>query len=267
MIINRRLAQAAMLIGLSALAASAQQAPLPVGEGSQRISQAKPGEIRLMVTDGLRGPLQKVRAEIERSLGRPLVVQYSESRVLQREMESGQPFELALVTADVIDSGIAKGVMLKGRTDVARIRVGVFQRGGAAAQNISSADHLRQALLGAKSIRWSANAAAEPSVMNTFSRLNVADAVKPRLRPTVMGQQTPPVELTGSEYELVINIIGETVRPPLVLLGELPRDLQVPIIVAAGIGASGNADAARAIVTFLLDPAFTPILEASKLTR
>lgn len=256
-----------MVMGLAAGTAFAGQAPLPVGEGSQRIAQARPGEIRLMVTDGLRGPLQKVRAEIETALKRTLVVQYSESRVLQKEMESGQPFELALVTADVVDSGMAKGVMLREKADIARIRVGVFQRGDAPPQGVGSPAALKQALLGATSIRWSANAAAEPSVQNVFDRLNLAEVLKPRLRPTVLGQLNQPVALNAGEYELVINIIGETVRPPLVLLGELPPSLQVPIIVAAGVGANGNADAARAIIAFLLKPAFTPVLEASKLTR
>jgi hypothetical protein len=262
-----RVGLVALTVVLLAEAGSARQAPLPVGEGSQRVAQAKPGEIRLMVTDGLRGPLQTVRAEIEKSLGRSLVVQYSESRILQKEIEAGQPFELALVTADVIDSGITKGMMLKDKVDIARIRVGVFQRGGTQMQRVESHDSLRQALLGAKSIRWSANAAAEPSVMNTFRTLSIAEAIKPRLRPTTMGQQNPPTELNGDEYELVINIIGATVRAPLVLLGELPRDLQVPIVVAAGIGAKGDAAAARNIITFLQNPAFTPVLEASRLTR
>ena len=256
-----------VLLALCGGGAAAQQAPLPVGEGSQRVAEAKAGDIRLMVTDGLRGPLQKVRSDLERTIGRPLVVQYSESRILQKEMESGQPFELALVTTDVIDSGIAKGVMLPDKANVARIRIGVFQRGDAPRQDVSTGAALRNALVGAKSIRWSANAAAEPTVLNVFGRLNVADVIKPRLRPTTMGQPNQPVELGAGEYELVINIIGETVRPPLVLLGEIPAELEVPIVVAAGIGAAGDAAAARAIVTILQAPAFTAVLEASRLKR
>ena len=159
------------------LAAFARQAPLPVGKGSQRVAQAKTRRHPPYGHHGLRGPLQRVRAEIEKAIGRTLVVQYSESRVLQREIEFGQPFALALVTADVIDSGIATGVMLKEKADIARIRVGVFQRGGTSAQDISSKDGLTRTLLGAKSIRWSAHAAAEPSVLNTFTQLNIGDAV------------------------------------------------------------------------------------------
>jgi molybdate transport system substrate-binding protein len=245
----------------------AQQAQPPVGEGSQRISAAKPGEIRLMVTDGLRVPLEKVRADIEKAVGHKLVVQYSESHVLQKEMEGGQPFELALVTQDVVDSGIAKGVMLPDKTVVARIRVGVFQRGDAPLQDVSSPDALKKALLGAASVRWSANAAAEPTVLNTFKTLGVADTLKPKMHPTTMGQANQPIELKAGEYELVINIIGETVRPPLILLGEIPKTLQIPIVLPAGIGAKGDVAAARAVVKFLMSPAFTPALEASKLMR
>jgi molybdate transport system substrate-binding protein len=238
-----------------------------VGQGSQRISEAKPGDIRLMVTDGLHVPLEKVRADIEKAVGHTLVVQYSESHVLQKEMEAGQPFELALVTQDVVDSGIAKGVMLPDKSVVARIRVGVFQRGDAPPQDISSPEALKKSLQGAASIRWSANAAAEPTVMKTFATLGVAETLKPKMHPTTMGQPNQAVTLNAGEYELVINIIGESVRAPLVLLGEIPKALQVPIVLPAGIGAKGNTELARAVVKFLMSPAFTPVLEASKLMR
>ena len=262
----RLLAAAALCAAINASTALAQ-APLPVGEGSQRIADAMPGDIRILVTDGLRGPMDKVRGDIEKSLGRKLVIQYSEAHVLQKEMDGGQAFELALVTQDVTDAEIAKGNMLPDKSIVARIRVGIFQRGDGPVADVSTEGALKKALLGAKSIRWSANAAAEPTALNLLAKLQIADTVRPRIHTTSMGQASQAVELAPGDYELQINIIGEKTRPPFVLAGEVPSSLQVPIILPSGIGAHGDIAAARKVVAYLMAPAFTPVLEASKLTR
>jgi molybdate transport system substrate-binding protein len=250
---------------LLSAAASAQTA-LPLGEGSQRVADAKPGDARLLVTDGFRSPLEKVRADLEKTVGHKLVIEYSESHVLQREMESGQPFELALVTADVVDAETAKGVILPDHQVVARIRIGLFQRGDAPVVDLSTPEALKKALLGAKSISWSVGSAAEPSALNVVGKLGISDTIKAQLHKTVMGHPAPPVALGTGEYELRFNAINEA-PGPLPLAGEIPRTLEVPAVIPAGIGAHGDVTLAHAIVKYLMSPAFTPVLNSSKMMR
>ncbi|HEY4276165.1 MAG TPA: substrate-binding domain-containing protein [Rhizomicrobium sp.] len=251
----------ALMLGLLCSTAEAQTTT------PENVANAQPGDVRLMITDGLKVPLGKVRADLQSAVGHPLIFEFSESHVLQRQMETGQPFEVALVTQDVVEAEIAKGNMLPEHPVIARIHVGFFQRGDAPAVDVSTPEAVKKALLGAKSIRWSANAAAEPSVLNILNRLKLNDAVKSKVHTTVMGQPVQPVDLGPGEYELLINIVGEGSRPPFVFLGNAPAQLEVPVVLMAGIGSKGDPATARAVVRYLMNPAFDPVLQASNQSR
>ncbi len=233
----------------------------------ENVANAQPGDMRLMITDGLKVPMNKVRADLQALIGRPLIFEYSESHVLQRQMETGQPFELALVTQDVVEAEIAKGTMLADHPVVARIHVGFFQRGDVPPLDVASPAAVKRALLGAKSIRWSANAAAEPTALHIVDALGIAEAIRGRVQKTVMGQPVQSVTLAPGEYEILINIVGESARAPYVFLGNAPGALEVPVVLMAGIGAKGDAAAARGIVRYLMDSAFEPVLKASNQSR
>jgi molybdate transport system substrate-binding protein len=255
------IARFALILSLLSLPALAQTTT------AENVANAQTGDVRVMITDGLKVPLNKVRADLQALVGRPLIFEYSESHVLQRQMETGQPFELALVTQDVVEAEIAKGVMLADHPVVARIHVGFFQRGDVAPLDVSTPVAVKKTLLDAKSIRWSANAAAEPTALHIVDSLGIADAIQGRLQKTVMGQPVQTVALAPGEYEILINIVGEGARPPFVFLGNAPGTLEVPVVLMAGIGAKGDAAAARKIVQYLMAPAFDPVLKASNQSR
>lgn len=234
---------------------------------AENVANARPGDVRLMITDGLKAPMTRVRANIEKELGRHLVLEFSESHVLQRRMDTGQPFEVALVTQDVVEQEIAKGNMRADHSVVARIHVGFFQRGGEASLDVSTPEAVKRTLLGAKSIRWAENAAAEPTALNVLQRLGIENEVRSRIQKTVMGHPSQDVPLAPGEYEIIINIIGGGNRFPYRYLGDVPGDLEVPIVLMAGIGAKGDVAAAESIMKFLASPAYDVALKGSGLTR
>src|ERR1700748_2896392 len=158
-IVSGRIFPTCRVVMLLAFLGGAAQAQTTTPEN---VANAQPGDVRLMITDGLKIPLGKVRADLQKTVGHPLIFEFSESHVLQRQIETGQPFEVALVTQDVVEAEIAKGNMLPDHPVIARIHVGFFQRGDGPPLDVNTPDAVKKALLGAKSIRWSANAAAEP---------------------------------------------------------------------------------------------------------
>jgi molybdate transport system substrate-binding protein len=236
---------------------------------NQKVADAKPGDIRLFVSNGIHGPIEAVRADLAKALGRrSIVIEYGSSRGLQAIMEADQAFEVAIVTPEVINEVEAKGKVIKGsRVDIGRSPIGVLQRGGTKV-DISTLEKLKTAILGAKFIRYPPTGAAKPMVDNAGAKLGIADALKDKTRPPI-GRAEPAPALTGSEYELFFQLDSELLAPPAgqIYIGSVPRDLQIPAVMTAAVGAKGDARAAQALIDFLKGPAIEPALASSRMTR
>jgi ABC-type molybdate transport system substrate-binding protein len=74
------------------------------------MADAKPGDIRVMVTAAIRVPLEEVRAQAEQAVGHPLVIEYGSARGnLKDEILAGQAFEVAILLPDVNDELAKQG--------------------------------------------------------------------------------------------------------------------------------------------------------------
>jgi molybdate transport system substrate-binding protein len=254
-------------------AVSAQGTPPPGGPGpggpmlpgvSTRAAEAKPGDIRLMVSNGIRVPLEAVRQQAQQAGGHPLAVEYGASLALKDTMAAGQAFELALVTPEVIDEMIAAGRIVPGsRVDIARVPVSIGQRGDAPKSDISTPAALKQTLLKAKSIRWAPNGASLPTVKKMLAGLDLEKALDGKVN-------LPPgqVQLGPGEYELNINLASE-IRPSKTFgyLGDIPGEFNLPAVMSAGVGSTGNQAAAKSVIAFLRGPALDPHLKAAGMLR
>jgi molybdate transport system substrate-binding protein len=259
-------AAAGLAVGCVMLATgAAAQTQLP--GTSVDIAAAKPGEVRVLVSNGLRAPLEAVRAQAERAIGHKLVIQYGSSRGMEDTIASGQPFEVVVVTPSVLDDVADKGVLRPGRTTIARVPGGIGQHGGTP-HDISTPEGLKAALLGAKSIRFLGTGAVRPTVDKAFAALGVSQSL-PSINPTLPGGASPPATLAPGEYELVLNLASEhLVQPPgSVYLGPFPQSLQAPAEMVAALGAKGDAVAGQALIDFLMGPALDAPLAASRMTR
>ncbi len=237
-------------------------------QANQKVGDAKPGDVRVFISNGLHGAFEAVRADLTKALGRPIVVEYGASRGLQANIEADQAFEVAIVTPDVINDVEAKGKVIKGsRADIGRSPIGVAQRGGTKL-DISTSEKLKAAMLGAKVIRYPATGAAKPTVENAGTKLGIADAVKEKTKPPIGGAEVPPA-LMGAEYELFFQLASELMAPPggQIYIGPVPADVQIPAVMTAAIGAKGDAKAAKALIDFLKGPAIEPALAANRMMR
>jgi molybdate transport system substrate-binding protein len=235
---------------------------------SQKVANAKPGEMRLFISNGLREPFKTVRAEAEKLVGKPFAVEYGASRGMQTQIEAGQAFDVAILTPDVIADMIAKSKMVAGSsTDLAHVPVAIGIRGQAKI-DIGTAAAMKTALLGARNVGFAAIGASRPTVDNMFTKLGVTDALKSRIVGTPPTNDKTPMPPNG-QYDLVINLVSEIL--PLTggwnYAGNVPQELQVPVIMSAGIGAQGDAAAAKKLIAFLQGPAIEPGLKANNMTR
>jgi len=251
------------LVLLVAVTAAAAQEP------STKIANAKPGDVRVLVSTGLKASLDPVKANAEKAVGRPLVIEYGPSKGLQSQIEGGATFEAAILTRDVIDAMTAKGKIVAGSTtDIGHVVVAFAVKGDTPKNmDVESAAGIKALLLGAKQVRWLGIGASAPTVTNLLGKLGITNAVAGKTATETSSQTAPQVAGPG-EYEVLLNLNSE-LHPVngWTILGTAPKEYQVPIVESVGVGAKGNAVAAKAFITFLLSPAFEKSLVASGMTR
>lgn len=250
-----------LLLFVLAGPAFAQDAP-------EKVADAKPGDVRLFVSNGLREPFKTVRAEAEQQVGRHLVVEYGSSRVMQAQMEAGQAFDVAILTATAIDDLSTKERIVRGSaSEIARVPVAIAVR-GVARIDVSTPDAIKAALLGARTVGFTPIGGEAPTVNKLFAALGVTDAMKAKFHAMPPVGDTSAMPPTG-QYDLIMNLVSEIL--PLGggwnYVGDTPEALSVPVIMSAGIGAQGDAAAAQKLIAFLRGPAIEPALKANHMTH
>ena len=147
---------------------------------AERIADAKPNDVRILATAAIRVPLDAVRAEAAKAIGRPLVIEYGSARGNLKDMiMAGAGFEVAMLLPDVDEELLkarkiaSQGVVI-GKTDVA---IGVR---GDGTPDLGTPDKIKSAMLKARSLRWSDTGAALFTVNKILDTLKIRDAVKPR---------------------------------------------------------------------------------------
>ncbi len=229
-----------------------------------KVKDAKPGEIRVIVTAAIREPLDAVKDQAAASVGHPLVVEYGSARGnLRDEILGGQDFEVAMLLPDVNEEILAQGKTLPGAFEIARVPVAVGLRGTAPNIDVSTPAKLKEAMLKAKSVKYSPTGAALDTVKKVIGTLGIADAIHDS------SKLKDPVELGPDEYEIDLYPISEIIpNKNLKNLGPVTHELQVPVVIAAVIGKNASdPKAARALIKFLQSSAIDPALKADGMQK
>ena len=252
-----------MRIGSIAAAASVGLLALLAQAG-----HAAGAEIKILATASLKATLEKLGPQFERSSGHKLTFEFGTSAPLKRQIDDGQPFDLAILVPASLDALIKAGkIAADTRTDIARSAIGVAIRKGAPKRDTGSAEALKRTLLAATSISYSGEGASGKYFTGLLDRLGIAAEVKPKLRPLPSGGAVEPVAKGEIDIAVITlaNIVG---IPGVEIAGLLPRDLQHYTVYTAGVAAaSKNADAAKALIALLMAPETTPSLEAAGMER
>jgi molybdate transport system substrate-binding protein len=237
--------------------------------GLGKLSEARPGDVRLFVAGSLRAPVLAIMGRLEKATGRRIVVESSESRVLQKEIEAGQPFEVAMLVTGVIDEMIARGRIVAGSAmPVGAVRVGVSVRGDAPPLDVATADGLKKAILGAHGIRrYYGVAASVPVLDNLFGKLGLTEATQDRMIRLGGDQSAAEAPLQRGQYELIINLISAILpMQGWTYLGPIPAQFQMPVDHSAGLGAAGDRALGRSVMAVLRGPEFRTALQAGGIT-
>jgi molybdate transport system substrate-binding protein len=201
--------------------------------------------IRILCSNGLRAAMEKLLPDYERAAAMPVKVEYGTSANFKRSIEAGQPFDLAILTPQLIEDLIKQGKIAAGTAvDIATTGIGVAVRAGSPKPDVSTPEAMKQTLLKAKSIGYVREGASAAAIVTMLNRLGIDDAVKNKIvfQP---GAAPSMASVAGGQTDLAFALISEIVPAPGVeLAGSFPPEFQKPIGMSAGIASSTRNRAA-----------------------
>jgi len=178
----------------------------------------------------------------------------------------GERFDLVILSEGGLEALARQGRIVPGsRVDLARSQIGAAVRKGAPKPDISTVEALRQTLLAAKSVAYSASASGVYLSEVLFPKLGVANQLE-RTGKKIMSERVGAVVARG-DAELGFQQVSELIYfKELDFIGTLPDAVQQTIFFSAGLveGAT-EPEAARHLVRFLVSPATAEIVRGTGL--
>jgi len=229
-------------------------------------STARAAEIKLLSASALHPAIDALIPDFEKSSGHKVTVAYGTAGAVADRVQKGDSADIVLSSVPMIDRLQAQGkIVAADRAIIAKVGVGAFMRKGAAKPDISSADAFKRAMLAARSIAYPDPAGGGASgiyVASLLERLGIAAEMKTKTKLATLA--TLYASVASGEVEIGFNQVSEILAQPTVeLVGPLPAAIQNYTQFAPGIvTGSSQADAGRALVTFLYSPVAKTVLKA-----
>lgn len=226
------------------------------------VEVAQAAEVKVMAANAVKEAYLELMSAFERSTGHKVITLWGGTEGVAKRISGGEVVDIVLIAAPNIDKLVAEGKLVPGsRADFAKSGVGMAVRTGLPKPDISSAEAIKQAVLGANSVAYSSG----PSglyVADLFKRMGIADQIKNKVRQPPSGVQVGELVARG-EADLGFQQISELLHVRGIdYLGPLPPEIQNITIYSAGLHMAAPApDAAKALVKSLTSPHAGPILK------
>jgi molybdate transport system substrate-binding protein len=205
------------------------------------------GPAYLTLVPQLQGLTGKTIVTASTSLG-------SGENTLEKRLQRGEVVDIVIVADALLRQLIDRGlVVAAGSKPLARSTIGMAVRAGAPKPDISTVDALRNTLLQAKSIGYSASVSGQYLTTQLLQSLGIADQVLGKCHVVVGGVG---VVVARGELEIGFQQMSELLPVPgIAHITPLPPAVQIVSVFSAGVAAScPDAAMARAVIEFLAGP-------------
>jgi molybdate transport system substrate-binding protein len=186
---------------------------------------------------------------------------------IPNRLKRGEVVDIVIVAQDLLKQLIADGVVQSdGHTAVASSVIGMAVRAGAPKPDIASAEALKQTLLQANSIGYSASVSGQYLTTDIVRRLGIADQVLPKCKLVGGGERVGAVVARG-ELEIGFQQMSELLPVQGIdHITPLPPELQKVSLFAAGVaGSCPDTAIARKAIQFLASAECHAAIKASGL--
>ena len=220
-------------------------------------------EIRLFVSNSMRGAMDELLPQFGRASGHKVKASYDPAKVMMERIARGETADLAILGGSAIDELVKQGKVAAGsKRVIARCGVGVGVLAGADKPDIGTVEAFKRALLAAKSIAWTQEGASGMYFSGLIERLGIGAEVQAKAVRQPGGLIGELV--AAGKAQLAVQQIPELMAVPgIELVGPLPEEIQQVTVSSAGVFAdSKHAGAARAFIDFLSTPDAARVLKA-----
>lgn len=178
----------------------------------------------------------------------------------------GEKFDVVILSETGLEALEKAGKLVPGsRVDLARSHIGVAVRKGTPKPDISTVEALKQTLLNAKSVAYSASASGTYLSTVLFPKLGVEEQLK-RTGKKIFSERVGAVVARG-EAELGFQQVSELIYfKELDFVGTLPAEVQQSLFFSAGrVQGSAQQEVAQHLIRFLSSAAVAPLVRATGL--
>lgn len=225
--------------------------------------------LRILSGGAAQTVVERIAAEFKRETGHDIGAEFSAVGAMAARLSAGEPADIVILTATLIDELTAKGLLAAGsRADLGRVGTGVAVRAGTPLPDVSSVKALRGNMLAARKIVCPdpAVATAGKVVMQLTERLGIDAQVRGKMHFFPNGYAAMNwLAASGGRLEMGITQVTEILpNKGVTLSGPLPSALQARTLYSAGVAAhTREPDVAKAFVARLTAPEARPILAAA----
>lgn len=215
-------------------------------------------EITLIAPGGIRAAVEQMIPAFEKTTGHKVKATFGSGGGTKERVIKGEAFDVPIVQLP-LEPVIASGhVVAASETPLATVSVGIAVRTGAPKPDISSADAVKKLLLASKAIAYpnaATGAAAGVSFNQTLQKLDIAEAMKPKIKIAQGGRGAMEL-LAKGEVDFGLTFISEIITEPGVeVVGALPRDISTPTALVGFLSAqTKEPDAAKTLLRYLSSP-------------
>ncbi len=251
-ILHRRRLLACLLLALTSLATTA-------------------AELRVITSGAFTEAYKKLAPIFEAASGHTVISSFGASignapDAIPSRFARGEKFDLIILSEGGLEALMKTGQLVPGsRVDVARSQIGVAVRKGTPKPDISTVDALKQSLLNAKSVAYSASASGTYLSTELFPKLGIAEHMQKTAK-RILSERVGAVVARG-DAELGFQQVSELIYfKELDFVGTLPESVQQTIFFSSALVAdSQQQELARQLVKFFTSAAVADIVRSTGL--
>lgn len=228
---------------------------------AQQPSNHSPEPVRVMTSGGFTAAHKLLAPQFTTQTGIAVESAYGSSMgasptSIPNRLSQGEKADVVILARSALDDLAAKGLVKQGtQIDLVRSAVGVAVKKGAPIPDISSEDKLRQVLLNAKSIAYSASASGTYYETQMLKKLGIHEQVMPKSL-KIVTERVGTIVARG-EAEIGLQQVSELLPiEGISYAGTLPDSVQHYTLFSAGTAStSTNPKGLEQLLKFYTSPA------------
>jgi molybdate transport system substrate-binding protein len=228
-------------------------------------------EIHVITSGAFAEALKALVPEYEKQSPHKVIISYGSSMgsapdSIPSRLARDEKFDVLILAGPALEGFIKRGsVQPESRVDLVASVIGAAVRAGAPKPDISTVPALKQALLNANSVAYSASASGTYLSTDVFPRLGIAEQMSKTAK-KIYSERVGTVVARG-DAELGFQQVSELIPiPGIDFIGEIPPELQQTVLFSAGITNNvSNLGASRELIAFLASPKAAPTIQKAGL--